>query len=94
MNLAKQSIGKIIEWSVEGYAARYGGKAVITAITDDERPLVTKTIEGDDLSFACLEDFGVSLQEGYLKNDEGAPHVFSYSDADRYVEVLSVEDNG
>ena len=95
VNIVKENIGKKIRWSVEGYAGQnYGGISVVEAMTDGPRPLKTKVIEGDDLSFAYLEDFGFSMQDGYLRNDASAPHVFSYSDADRFVKVLAVEDNG
>lgn len=95
IDMAKKSIGKIITWHVDGYAGQYyEGKDVILDIVEGVRPLITKTIEGDDLSLACLEDYGYSLQGEYLRSDENAPHVFSYSDADRYVEVLSIENNG
>lgn len=95
IDIAKKSIGKIITWHVDGYAGQYyEGKDVILDIVEGVRPLVTKTIEGDDLSFAYLEDYGYSLQGEYLRRDENAPHVFTYSDGDRYVQILSIEDNG
>lgn len=95
VNIVKENIGKKIRWSVEGYAGQnYGGLSVIEAMTGGPRPLKTKVIEGDDLSFAYLEGYGYSLQGEYLRRDENAPHVFTYSDGDRYVQILSIEDNG
>jgi hypothetical protein len=55
---AQELLDKTIEWSApsaEGNAP-YGGKAIITDIKANARPLVCTTIEGDNLSLAICED--------------------------------------
>lgn len=55
---AQELLDKTIEWSApsaEGNAP-YGGKAIITDIKANARPLVCTTIEGDNLNYAICED--------------------------------------
>jgi hypothetical protein len=58
INKAQDLLGKVIEWVAPAYEgnAPYGGKAIITDIQANARPLVCTTIEGDNLSLAICED--------------------------------------
>ena len=58
INKAQELLDKTIEWSApsaEGNAP-YGGKAIITDIQANSRPLICTTIEGDNLNYAICED--------------------------------------
>ena len=57
LSSAKELIGRTIVWSApaaEGNAT-YGGKAIINAIKEGERPISATIIEGDNLNFAICE---------------------------------------
>ena len=57
LSLAQELIGKTIVWSApaaEGNST-YGGKAVIEAVKEGERPISATIIEGDNLNFAICE---------------------------------------
>ena len=55
---AQELLDKTIEWSAPSAEGNtpYGGKAIITDIKANARPLVCTTIEGDNLSLAICED--------------------------------------
>lgn len=55
---AQELFDKTIEWTApaaEGNAP-YGGKAIITDIKANKRPLVCTILEGDNLNYAICED--------------------------------------
>lgn len=58
VNKAQELLGKTIEWSAPSVDdnAPYGGKAIITDIKANERPLVCTTIDGDNLNLAICDD--------------------------------------
>lgn len=89
----KNLVGKKFQWTAEGYNKNYKGVAVITAVDmSAEHPLTVKTIEGDDLSFAYVEGFGLRAKgDGSYVVDENEPKCFTYSDDYREVEILEVE---
>jgi hypothetical protein len=55
---AQELLDKTIEWSAPSAEGNtpYGGKAVITDIQANARPLICTTIEGDNLNYAICED--------------------------------------
>jgi hypothetical protein len=74
---AKTLIGKTIQWKAPGYKTTYTGIAIITAVDESsQRPLTVKTIEGDDLQYAFVNEYNKEdVEIGAL----------CYSDGDRYV---------
>lgn len=86
----RELLGKELEWSApaaEGNAT-YGGKTIIKAIdwTKERGGVACKTIEGDDLSFAIVADYGRRTLWGEGDWDE-RERALCYSDADRFVFV-------
>lgn len=83
-------IGKKITWTAESAQSKpYSGVAVIKSVDMTKRnPLECETIEGDDLSFAFLDNHGLKqVEDGRFtvsKNDK----CLSYSDNYREIEIL------
>lgn len=92
----KDFIGKKLTWFAPAYEANenYGGTDIIKSVDfSKHNPLTTEVIEGDNLAFAFVDNYGLTPNgENSFSVDVNAPHCFSYSDGDRQVEIISVED--
>lgn len=91
------NMGVVLEWRApkdECNGGYYHGKDVILAVNENERkPLITKCIEGDDLSFAITEAFKlIKCENGYraTKAETTDDYQLTYSDEYREVEIINV----
>lgn len=87
---ATELISKTIKWSAPADSANAPVKGIarITSINpDEEKPIVSETIEGDDLSFAFSSDYEKRIAK------HGEPDL-AYGDSDRCIsyEVISSEE--
>lgn len=73
---AQNLIGKTIKWSAPSGRSnsRYGGIAVIDAVTVARKPLTATTIDGDNINYAFMFYAPIAV------NDD-----ICYSDGDRYI---------
>ena len=104
---AKNLVGKIISWRApmdeenwDDYDTPkfFGGKCIIKEINSDKRrALVCKTISGNDLSYAILENEELQPVNGSETRFSLCPAVgdkrtFTYSDLYREVEVIDIQE--
>lgn len=72
-------VGKTIEWKAPGYNRNYSGKDKVLSIEiENRRPIISESLEGDDLQYAFLDD----LMDG---------EVLSYSDSFRIVQYKIID---
>lgn len=88
MNI-KELIDTTIRWTAPAYEGNgvYKGIALIKGVDfSKKRAIIVETIEGDDLSYAFLDNHGLSTKDGgetYQMTDNN--FCFSYSDSFREV---------
>ena len=106
IEVAKTLVGKTISWRApmdeenwDDYDTPkfFGGKCIIKEInSDNRRALVCKTISGNDLSYAILENEELQPVNGSdtrfsLCPATGDKRTFTYSDLYREVEVIDIQ---
>lgn len=85
----RRLIGKQVTWKAPGYNRQYEGADIILGVDFSKpMPIITKTVWGDDLSYAFLTNHSlVENEDGIITSSDVTPYCFAYTDEDREVVV-------